>query len=90
MKLTAWFVPWRRAVRETPRYNAPIPSSLTTVYKAWGALRYLGTSRGSDKEWYWPCIRILTTSIGVTTATASVTPAERPAAEVLAIGHCWS
>jgi hypothetical protein len=29
--------------------------------------------------WCWACSRILITSMGVTTATASVTPAARPA-----------
>ena len=50
-----------------------------TVYIACAALRYLGTSSGSAIEWCWACSRILTTSIGVTTATASVTPAASPA-----------
>lgn len=66
-------------MRETPRYRAPIPSSLTTVYNACAALRYLGMSRGSAMEWCCACSRIFMTSMGVTTATASVTPAERPA-----------
>ena len=77
--LPAWLEPCRTAVRETPRYSAPKPSSLMTVYIACAALRYLGTSSGSAIEWCWACSRILTTSIGVTTATASVTPAASPA-----------
>lgn len=72
-------LPCLRAVSEIPRYNAPTPSSLTTVYNACAALRYLGTSRGSAMEWFCAWRRILMTSIGVTTATASVTPAARPA-----------
>lgn len=48
-------------------------------YSAWPALRYLGMSRGSVIECTCACRRILTTSIGHTTATASVTPAPRPA-----------
>lgn len=72
-------IPCLRAVSEIPRYNAPKPSSLTTVYNACAALRYLGTSRGSAIEWFCAWRRILMTSMGVTTATASVTPAARPA-----------
>lgn len=72
-------MPCRNAVRDTPRYNAPNPSSRTTVKRAWGALRYLGVSRGSAREWCWAWRRILMTSMGLTTATASVTPAARPA-----------
>jgi len=49
------------------------------VYSACAALRYLGISKGSAMEWCCACKRILMTSMGVTTATASVTPAERPA-----------
>lgn len=79
MKLAAWLVPCRSAVRDTPRYRAPIPSSLTTVNRACGALRYFGASRGSARLWCCACKRIFTTSIGFTTNTASVTPAARPA-----------
>lgn len=79
VKLAAWFVPWRNAVSETPRHNAPAPSSFTTVYSACAAFRYFGTSSGSAIEWCCACRRILTTSMGVTTRTASVTPAARPA-----------
>ena len=74
-----WLVACRRAVRETPRYNAPNPSSRTIVYTACPALRYRGVSRGSANECCCACRRILTTSIGVTTAIASVVPAPRPA-----------
>lgn len=79
MKLAAWLVPWRRAVNDTPRYSTLNPSSRMTVKSAWGALRYLGALRGSARLWCWACRRILTTSIGLTMATASVTPAARPA-----------
>ena len=83
VKLAAWLVPWRRAVSETPRYSTLRPSSLTTVKSACGALRYLGTSSGSAMLWCCACRRILMTSIGFTTATASVTPAARPAINML-------
>lgn len=72
-------LPCRKAVKDIPRYKAPIPSSFTTVYNACAALRYLGMSRGSAMLWCWAWRRIFMTSIGVTTATASVTPAARPA-----------
>lgn len=49
------------------------------MYRAWAALRYLGVARGSAMLWCWAWSRILITSIGVTTATASVIPAARPA-----------
>jgi hypothetical protein len=75
-----WLVACRRAVRATPRYNVEGPSSRRMSQSACAALRYLGTSSGSVIEWTWACNRILTTSIGHTTRTASVTPAPRPAA----------
>lgn len=48
--LPAWFDPCRNAVRVTPRYSAPMPSSLTTVYAACAAFLYFGISKGSDME----------------------------------------
>lgn len=74
-----WFVACLRAVRETPRYKALKPSSRTILYTACPAFRYWGISWGSARECICACNRIFTTSIGHTTATASVTPAPKPA-----------
>ena len=86
VKLAPWFVACRSAVNDTPRYSVETPSSRTMVYTACPALRYRGASRGSASECDCACSRILTTSIGVTTATASVIPAPRPA-EPLSVRH---
>ena len=63
----------------TPLYNAETPSSRMIVYTACAALRYRGISSGSTNECCCACNLILTTSIGQTTAIASVVPAPRPA-----------
>lgn len=84
-----WLVACRRAVRETPRYSVLNPSSRTIVYTACPALRYRGVSRGSANECCCACRRILTTSMGVTTAIASVVPAPSPAVPLfVSYGGC--
>ena len=77
-----WFVACLRAVRETPRYKALKPSSRIILYTACPAFRYWGISCGSARECICACSRIFTTSIGHTTATASVIPAPKPAVDV--------
>ena len=77
-----WFVACLSAVRETPRYKALKPSSRIILYTACPAFRYWGISWGSARECICACRRIFTTSIGHTTATASVIPAPKPANDV--------
>ena len=78
VKLAAWLVPWRRAVKVTPRQRKPMPSVRINVDIASGVLLYFGVKVPSGdlcKAWR----RILITSTALTTVTASVTPAARPA-----------
>jgi len=77
-----WFVACLKAVRETPRYKVLKPSSRMILYTACPAFRYWGISWGSARECICAWSRIFTTSIGHTTATASVTPAPKPAIDV--------
>mmetsp|Transcript_20111 Transcript_20111/g.56543 ORF Transcript_20111/g.56543 Transcript_20111/m.56543 type:complete len:301 (+) Transcript_20111:130-1032(+) len=70
-----WLVPLRSTVGPAPLHSPRRPSSLRMRPTAWAGPRYLAAAPPSCF-----CSRILTTSKGVTTSSASVTPAPKPAA----------
>ena len=74
-------------VGTTPLHNAPHPSSRTMTVAVCAALVYLDLPDSNGCN-LCDCMRILHTSAGVTTSTASVRPDASPAKKFTDLGYC--